>query len=181
MVDSIGAGSFNPSSIIQQMQDRRFNAMDKNGDGKIDKNELSQMLTNNPRLGGIFGQMLASGTNGAQGSPSVDDIFSKLDTDKDGTISKNELTTAMDQIRSKRHGHHHHAQGISNSGTQDNNSSSASISQILNGLSGTDANSALKIYLQSSAVSSLSSASSQGTPGAGVQTSLVSTLAALYA
>jgi Ca2+-binding EF-hand superfamily protein len=179
MVDSIGGiGNFNRSSFIQQMQDRRFNAIDKNGDGKIDKDELSQMLTNDPRLGGIFGQMLANGTNSSQGNTSVDDIFSKLDTDKDGTISKSELTAAMDQIRSKRHGHHHHTHNISNSKMQDTNSSSASVSQILSGLSGTAANSALKIYLQSSVVSGLSSASSQG---ADAQTSLASTLAALYA
>jgi Ca2+-binding EF-hand superfamily protein len=39
----------------------------------------------------------ASRTQNGQGRPSTDELFSKIDTDGDGTISKSEFTASLDQ------------------------------------------------------------------------------------
>jgi Ca2+-binding EF-hand superfamily protein len=65
-----GMGNMSSADFLQQM----FNSADTNGDKKIDKDEMAEVVAKQP-----------------QGGPSVDDIFSKLDTDEDGSISESEF------------------------------------------------------------------------------------------
>jgi Ca2+-binding EF-hand superfamily protein len=74
MVSSISSSSSLSQIAQAEMRQRMFSKMDANGDGKIGKDELTQMVTKGP-----------------QGGPSVDDIMSKLDTDGDGSITQSEF------------------------------------------------------------------------------------------
>jgi Ca2+-binding EF-hand superfamily protein len=81
MVSGIsGYGNSYDAASIYQMRQNFFNKIDQNGDGSIDKTELTSIVSNN--------------TNGV----SVDDIFSKLDTDGDGVISKDEFEAAQKKM-----------------------------------------------------------------------------------
>jgi Ca2+-binding EF-hand superfamily protein len=86
MVGSVsgGAGGFDISSLTQRQQ-QRFTSIDKNGDGKIDKSEMS-----------AFQQ--AQKAQGKQGGPSTDRIFSKLDADSDGAITMQEAAAGLAKI-----------------------------------------------------------------------------------
>jgi hypothetical protein len=86
MVSSIGgwSGGFNMSAI-KQMQQRMFKAMDANGDGKVDKNELSAFQKTQQ-------------ANGKQGGPSVDEIFKKSDSNSDGGITLQEMQDSIAKI-----------------------------------------------------------------------------------
>jgi Ca2+-binding EF-hand superfamily protein len=78
MVSGIsGYGSSYDAASIYQMRQNFFNQIDQNGDGSIDKTELTSILSTNTK-----------GT-------SADDIFSKLDTNQDGTIGKEEFEAAL--------------------------------------------------------------------------------------
>ena len=78
MISSI-SGSSNFSQVARaEMQQRMFSKIDANGDGKIGKDELTQMVAKGP-----------------QGGPSADDIMSKLDTDGDSSISQSEFEASM--------------------------------------------------------------------------------------
>jgi Ca2+-binding EF-hand superfamily protein len=74
MVGSISSSSSLSQIAQAEMRQRMFNKIDANGDGKIGKDELTQMVAKGP-----------------QGGPSVDDIMSKLDTDGDSSISQSEF------------------------------------------------------------------------------------------
>lgn len=64
------------TSLMQQMRENRFAKMDTNGDGKVDKAELSSFLD---------GMAQETGK-----SMDVDKIFAEVDTNNDGYISKDE-------------------------------------------------------------------------------------------
>ncbi len=76
-ISSIGGGM--NSFALKQMQEELFKAGDKNGDGTISKDELSQVAK--------------SGNN--QDNTSVDDMFSQLDSNSDGAISRLESDAAI--------------------------------------------------------------------------------------
>ena len=76
-ISSVGGGM--NSFALKQMQEELFKAGDKNGDGTISKDELSQVAK--------------SGNN--QEGTSVDDMFSQLDSNSDGAISRLESDAAI--------------------------------------------------------------------------------------
>lgn len=85
MMQQMGAmGGFNlgiDQSSATDMKEQIFNMIDTNGDGKISKDEMSQMQANAPA-----------------GRPSADEMFSKIDTNQDGSISKAESDTFIDKM-----------------------------------------------------------------------------------
>jgi len=132
-----GMGNMSSADFLQQM----FNSADTNGDKKIDKDELTQMVAQGP-----------------QGGPRVDDIFSKLDTDEDGSISESEfkagdkpdqqvqqagdaedklLKALLEALEKEKQS----TSGTGNDGSQSSNTA-ATISEMLS--------TALKTYMQSS-------------------------------
>jgi len=111
--------------------DKLFSKIDANGDGSISKDELSafessmQAQFQNSVTGSQQDSMsllaLLQGASGADGSTSntgattaqstsANDLFSKIDTNGDGSISKDELAKAM-----SGHHHHHHAESTDSS------------------------------------------------------------------
>jgi hypothetical protein len=78
-----------------------FSHFDTNGDGQISKSEFESALG-------------AGGTNIAQ----ADDVFSKLDKDDSGTVSLDEMWSAL---RGKGHSHPHHV-AAGSSGADGSNS-----------------------------------------------------------
>ena len=72
-------------SAMKQMQEKMFKAMDSNGDGKVDKNEMSAFQK-------------AQQADGKQGGPSVDEIFKKSDSNSDGGITLQEMQDSMAKI-----------------------------------------------------------------------------------
>jgi hypothetical protein len=78
-----------------------FSHFDANGDGQISKSEFESALG-------------AGGTNTAQ----ADDVFSKLDKDDSGTVSLDEMWSAL---RGKGHSHPHHV-AAGSSGADGSNS-----------------------------------------------------------
>lgn len=76
MVSGInGFGSFQAASL-SEMRQTMFNMIDQNGDGSIDKSELTALSQQN-------------------GSDLVDEIFSKVDTNQDDLISKIEFDASL--------------------------------------------------------------------------------------
>jgi hypothetical protein len=76
MMDGIGSiGSF---GSLSQMSLSIFNKLDSNGDGQVAKSEMEAVCAN--------------------GGPSVDEIFTSLDTGEDGTISQEEWSSAVSQM-----------------------------------------------------------------------------------
>lgn len=71
-----------------------FADIDTDSSGGLDKAELQSMLEKGPQ--GV------QGAQGTQGSSGVDDLFSKLDSDGDGTVTQTELDKGM-----KPPGHEH--------------------------------------------------------------------------
>ncbi|OPY72007.1 MAG: EF hand [Syntrophorhabdus sp. PtaU1.Bin050] len=59
---------------MTQMRQQMFSKVDANGDGKLDSDELAEMVANGPKNG-----------------PSVDEILSQSDTDGDGSVSESEF------------------------------------------------------------------------------------------
>ncbi|OPX93916.1 MAG: EF hand [Syntrophorhabdus sp. PtaB.Bin006] len=74
MVSSIGGSSSLMQSYMTQMRQQMFSKVDANGDGKLDSDELAEMVANGPKNG-----------------PSVDEILSQSDTDGDGSVSETEF------------------------------------------------------------------------------------------
>ena len=75
MISSIGSNSNMMSAV--QMRQNMFKKVDTNSDGKHDLDELKQMVANGPK-GGL----------------SAEEILTKFDTDKDGSISESEFNAA---------------------------------------------------------------------------------------
>jgi Ca2+-binding EF-hand superfamily protein len=117
------ASQTDPAKMLQQMLAKMFAQADTSGDGTISQDEFSQFLSANPRadrmLSRLVNPMSSIGTTGTDSATSTgaatpataSDIFKAIDTNGDGSISKDELAAAMQKARS--HGHHHHG------GTQD--------------------------------------------------------------
>lgn len=83
MTSSISSASSSvSSSMLKQMQEAMFKKGDKNGDGKITSDEMSQMAP----------------AGKSQDSSAAADMFSKLDTDSDGAISRLESDAAIAQM-----------------------------------------------------------------------------------
>jgi Ca2+-binding EF-hand superfamily protein len=66
------------------MRKSRFKSIDQDGDGNITKDEMSAAKPKDSK------------------GPSVDDIFSKVDTNQDGTIDEAEDKVAFDQMQQQR-------------------------------------------------------------------------------
>jgi Ca2+-binding EF-hand superfamily protein len=110
-----------PATMLQQMIDKMFTKADSTGDGTISKDEFSQFLSANPRAEKMFSRLVSTGgfsssspldsttSTGVATPATADDIFNAIDTNGDGSISKDELTAAMQKARP--HGHHHHGGG----------------------------------------------------------------------
>lgn len=98
---SFGTGSANVSKL--------FSKIDTDGDGSISKDEFlafkQQIDTTLSALLKTQEQATGSSAKDAAGkaSTSLDTLFSKLDTNGDGSLSKSELQSVMS------HRHHHHA------------------------------------------------------------------------
>lgn len=73
------------------MRQRRFQKIDQDGDGKITKDELTAAKPQDGK------------------GPSVDDIFSKVDTNQDGAIDETEDQAAWEARRAEHH--HRRAEG----------------------------------------------------------------------
>jgi len=65
--------------MLKQMQEAMFKKADKNGDGKISADEMSQMAS----------------ADKSQNSTSAADMFSQMDTDSDGAVSRLESDAAI--------------------------------------------------------------------------------------
>jgi Ca2+-binding EF-hand superfamily protein len=86
MVNSVSGSNIFNQIALAEMRQRMFSNADANSDGKISKDEMTKVVANMP-----------------QGGPSVDDIFSKLDTDGDGSITQSEFA-AGDKAHGQPHG-----------------------------------------------------------------------------
>lgn len=86
MVSSIGSssGGIN-AAALKKMQEEMFKAVDSNSDNKIDKAEMSAYQQSQK-------------ASGAQGGPSVDDIFKNLDADNDSAISRLESDAGIAKL-----------------------------------------------------------------------------------
>ncbi len=73
-ISGMGFGSMPSTAQLSQMREKMFSKADANGDGGIDKTEFAKG---------------AQGTNGKN----IDEGFAKVDTDKNGKISKDEMNT----------------------------------------------------------------------------------------
>ncbi|QSV46707.1 EF-hand domain-containing protein [Geobacter benzoatilyticus] len=83
MTSSIGGiGGGVSAALLQRMQEEMFKTADANGDGTISKDEL--------------GQVAKSGEN--QDGTNVDTLFSQLDSDSDGAISRLESDAAIARL-----------------------------------------------------------------------------------
>jgi Ca2+-binding EF-hand superfamily protein len=82
MVSGIsGLGSFNAASL-SAMRQKMFNQIDSNGDGSIDKSELSAL-------------------SGQKASSLVDEIFGKMDTDQDSLVSMIEFDAILAKLEQR--------------------------------------------------------------------------------
>ena len=98
MTSSIsGTGGSLSAAYLKQMQEQMFKKADKNSDGSITKDELSQMQSSQK----------------SQNGPSVDDIFAQMDSDSDGAISRLESDAGIAKL----------AQQMQSRKTDDNSSS----------------------------------------------------------
>lgn len=73
-----GINSFSTASL-SEMRQKMFNQIDTNGDGSIDKTEMSAMIQQNT-------------------TTLVDDIFGKVDTDQNGLISQIESDSGLAKL-----------------------------------------------------------------------------------
>src|SRR5690242_14073984 len=72
--------------VPTQHKSRTFDSTDTNADGALSLDEFS-----------AIGQNVQGGSNGL-GSDSIQSLFSAIDTDSDGKISKTEAKTAFDKL-----------------------------------------------------------------------------------
>ena len=93
MVSSISSSSSSVNAAaLKKMQEEMFKAVDSNNDNKIDKAEMSAYQQTQQ-------------ANGQQGGPSVDDIFSKQDTNSDGAISRLESDAGIAKLAQQMQSH----------------------------------------------------------------------------
>jgi Ca2+-binding EF-hand superfamily protein len=77
-----GTGGSLSAAYLKQMQEQMFKKGDKNSDGSITKDELSQMQSSQK----------------SQNGPSVDEIFAQMDSDSDGAISRLESDAGIAKL-----------------------------------------------------------------------------------
>ncbi len=93
MISSISSGGYSPMMLSgmrggggapdpTKMQEKLFAKADTNGDGTIDKTELTTLME----------------STGTDQSVSADDLFSQMDSDGDGQISQQEATDTASQL-----------------------------------------------------------------------------------
>lgn len=87
MVSGISGLSDMSSAMLQQMQQKRFQKIDKNGDGRLDGDELSAMDE----------EMTSAGLE----SFDVDSFIQSADTDGDGLVSESEDASAFAAMMSQ--------------------------------------------------------------------------------
>lgn len=84
MVGSIGSFSGGPSAGDRtQFLQKAFAKLDQNGDGSVDKTELSDLLTS---------------SSSSAGSSDVDKLFEAMDSDKDGSVTQDELNATLGKM-----------------------------------------------------------------------------------
>ncbi|WP_315787358.1 MULTISPECIES: EF-hand domain-containing protein [unclassified Bradyrhizobium] len=98
-----------------------FSQIDGDGDGQITRSEFETALG-------------AGGTNIAN----ADKVFGKLDSNSDGNVSMDELTSALQGARGRR-GHHHHQEAGASAGS--GNSAGAGADALMQALSGASSSS----------------------------------------
>ena len=118
---SAAAGTLAPGSRSEALQ-HLFSHIDADGSGKIDQSEFEAALG-------------AGGTNLAK----ADEVFGRLDTDRDGSVTLQELSSAL---RGSKGHHHHHQFGASDgsgdaSGPSSGGPASDPLLQALSGASST--------------------------------------------
>jgi Ca2+-binding EF-hand superfamily protein len=93
MISSVSSGGYSPMMLSgmrggggapdpTKMQEKLFAKADANGDGAIDKTELTTLME----------------SSGTDQSVSADDLFSRMDADGDGQISQQEATDTASQL-----------------------------------------------------------------------------------
>ncbi len=83
MTTGISSAGF-ASPNLEAMRQNRFKKADADGDGKITKDELSKVIPQNGK------------------GPSVDEVFTKVDTNQDGAIDATEDAAALQQMEQGR-------------------------------------------------------------------------------
>lgn len=83
MID--GVTGMSGADAMSQMRQILFRRFDTNGDGVIDKAEMTAALS--------AGRKHPAGS--PKGSPTLDQAFAKLDTNNDGVISQSEFSAAL--------------------------------------------------------------------------------------
>jgi Ca2+-binding EF-hand superfamily protein len=83
MVSGISSSSSFSTASLSEMRQKMFNKIDTNGDGSIDKTEMSALLQQN---------------TSQDTSSLVDKIFSTQDTDQNGLISLIESNSTMEKL-----------------------------------------------------------------------------------
>ena len=150
------SGTSAPASRSEALQ-HLFSHIDADGSGKIDHSEFEAALG-------------AGGTNLAK----ADDVFERLDTDRDGSVTLQELSSAL---RGSKGHHHHHQFGASDgsgdaSGPSSGGPASDPLLQALSGASSTsvtnsDGSTTTSVtYADGSKVTMTSAASSKPSSGA---------------
>jgi Ca2+-binding EF-hand superfamily protein len=80
MISGINGGGYSAGNM-EAMRQGRFKKIDQDGDGKLTKDELKAGMPQNGR------------------GPSVDDIFTKVDTNQDGAIDETEDRAAFEAMQ----------------------------------------------------------------------------------
>ncbi len=93
MAGSISSSTGNNSAVsaamLKKMQEEMFKKNDLNGDGKISKDELTQVAAAAAKSTG--------GTTGQKG-PTADEVMTTLDTNKDGSLSRLESDAGVAKV-----------------------------------------------------------------------------------
>jgi EF-hand domain pair len=82
MVSAVSSSGGMSAAALKKMQDEMFKKADANNDGKISKDELSQVAQ----------------AKDTKNGPSVDDVMTSMDTNKDGSISRLESDAGLAKI-----------------------------------------------------------------------------------
>jgi Ca2+-binding EF-hand superfamily protein len=82
--------------------DDTFKSMDSNGDGKLSSDELAKGMENlmPPPSTMDFAQSHSGSGSTSSGSDPINDLFSKVDSNGDGSLDKSELETLAEKIKS---------------------------------------------------------------------------------